>query len=117
MLVPAMSLQEIRAEFDKDFPIIFRKSSYVCEQVHKRYKPRIDEVVEHVYDYTSKYKNTWLYKVMVSKKKSESRYLLYFYGARGLVGIQPCTIQNETVLIYLTAHFINRYNERLKLNL
>ena len=40
MLVPSMTLEEVRKEFEKDFGIIYRKSKYVAEKDRKTITPQ-----------------------------------------------------------------------------
>jgi len=120
MLVPAMSLPEIRAEIEKDYPILFRKACYVCEKLAKEHKLRNDELLEQVFDYYSKYKNTWLYRINISKRTRNTRFLVYYYGKKGLNAIQPAfeaSTRKSGAMIFFTAHFFNRYNERRSLQL
>jgi len=35
MLVPLMTIEEIRREINKDFPIVFRKMGYVAQKLKK----------------------------------------------------------------------------------
>lgn len=36
MLVPLMTIEEIRREINKDFPIVFRKMGYVAQKLKKK---------------------------------------------------------------------------------
>jgi len=49
MLVPLMTIEEIRREINKDFPIVFRKMGYVAQKLKKKFV--------QFFDYYSKYKN------------------------------------------------------------
>ena len=115
MLVPAMTLEDIRREIQKDFPILHRKSSYVLHKLERMFdKSTIEKGVVRFFEYRSKYKNTWIYKINLSKGKNDLFFLAYYYGNKGLTAV--CPLSND-ILLYSTGHFFNRYNERRKLNL
>lgn len=115
MLVPAMTLTDIRKEIEKDFPILHRKSGYITQKLSRLYSDSLREKkVTRFFDYQSKYKNKWIYKIELSKKKTNVTFLTYYYGKKGLTAIEP---MSGNTLLYFTAHFFNRYNERRKLNL
>jgi len=110
-----MNLAEIRKEIDKDFPIVTRKSLYVLQDLIKENKPLRGKRIIKVYDYLSKYKNTWIYKWDIDKKVTLPNYLVWYYGNRGLTAIETFT-KNES-LFYYTSHYFKRYNERLNLQI
>src|ERR1043165_7166493 len=115
MIVPAMSLQEVRKEIAKDFPILYRKAQYVFGKLEKQHRPLGNKFIEEVFDYYSKYKNHWLYKFSISKAESIVQFMVYFESKRGLSAV--LMMHDSETLVYMTAHFFNRYNERLHLNL
>jgi len=115
MLVPAMSLTEVRKEIAKDFPIIYRKAVFVLTKMEKRYRPLKGKLVEQLFDYRSKNNNRWFYKISLIKDDPIVQFMVYYESKRGLCAVVPMN-ESET-LVYLTAHFFNRYNERLHLNL
>lgn len=114
MIVPSMTLEEIKEEIRKDYPILKRKSEYVAKKMRRTLRPARRQEIIRLFDYTSKYKNTWIYLVNVSKKHYKMKYLVYYYGHRGLTALQ---LGRGDQLMYCTAHFFQRYNERLQLNL
>lgn len=113
MLVPSMTLEEMRKDLEKDFPIVCRKGQYVYEKLLKQLAPRRDEEYYRTFDYYSKHKNTWIFSLIVSKKKPSVHAMVYFYGKRGLTGIRKSV--SDGSMAYYTAHFFKRYNERLNL--
>ena len=115
MLVPSMTLGEIRKEMKKDFPILQRKSLYMIKDLSDERKKSKDKSFSGVYDYLSKYKNKWLYKIAFNAKVYHAAYLAYFYNDVGLVAIEP--LPSANYLIFYTTHFFKRYNERLNLNI
>ncbi|MCG3164623.1 MAG: hypothetical protein POELPBGB_00382 [Bacteroidia bacterium] len=115
MLVPSMNLEEIRKEIDKDFDIVCRKSVYVMQDLLKENRPLRGNRIIKVYDYFSKHKNNWIYKLDLDKKGCLHNYLTYYYNDRGLAGIEV-TPQNK-LMLYFTTHYFKRYNERLKLGI
>jgi hypothetical protein len=115
MLVPSMTLQEIRKEINKDFPILFRKTIYVLQKLEKQLqKAEKKKGFTAFYNYCSKYKNQWIYRLNITKKQSLSTCMLLYHNGRGHIAI--ATTQNLN-LIYHTPHFFERYNERLQLGL
>ena len=115
MIVPSMTLEEIRKEIIKDFPILFRKVGYVEHDLKKRLtKKQIDDGFTKFYDYNSKYKNQWIYRIRFCKKEVETTVMLHFFDGKGYGGI---SVTSDFVIVYQTGHFFKRYNERLKLNL
>jgi len=85
-----MTLEDIRREIQKDFPIVKRKSIYVCQKLEKQYAQSLKEkqMALH-YDYHSKYKNNWIYLMRLVKKKSTISYMVYYEGHRGLTALMP----------------------------
>jgi len=115
MLVPAMTLEEIRREVEKDYPIVHRKSSYVSRKLQRLLRNAIREnTVVRFFDYYSKQKNNWIYKIELNKKLPQITFAVYYYGDKGLTVIEPIA---SNIMLYCTAHFFNRYNERRNLNL
>jgi len=115
MLVPAMTLEDIRREIEKELPIVQRKGAYVSHKLQRVLADRSRrQKVVRCFDYQSKFKNSWIYKIEFTKKEAAITFLIYYYGDRGLTAV--CPIENDT-LVYCTGHFFNRYNERKKLNL
>lgn len=114
MIVPSMTLEEIRAEIEKDYPILYRKSSYLGNKLARKMRLKRGESTFHSFEYTSKYKNTWLCNMYLSRKKKDrkSNFLMYFYGNRGLTALLP---GSDNKILYCTTHFFQRYNERRKL--
>ena len=116
MIVPSMNFMEIRKEHEKDFPIVMRKAQYVEKEIVKTYKPRNDEAYIQYFDYKSKYQNTWIYRIVASKKTSHYDFMMYYYDRTGIKGIFSLN-DDRGYVAYLTNHFFGRYNERLHLNL
>lgn len=115
MLVPAMTLSEIRKEILSDFIVVKRKVFYLGEKIIKEMrKHHIKNDVRFV-DYLSKQKNTWLFLFQYEHKDVSIGTTVYYYGRTGLVVI---TIDvGKERLHFHTAHFIRRYNERRNLGL
>lgn len=113
-----MTLEEVRREIAKDYPILFRKSFYVCRKLEKSLsKVAKGKGFVAFYDYCSKYKNNWMYRIEITKKRSGVSSMLIYHNGKGNVGITVTDGTEGVVIIYHTGHFFNRYNERLKLNL
>ena len=115
MIVPSMSFEEMRKEIEKDFEILYRKAKFVTRKVEHDNSPLSNKRIIKYFDYYSKYKNTWIYKVDISKKYNIVSFMVYFYGDKGLNAFEKLT--NGESICYFTAHFFRRFNERCKLNL
>lgn len=115
MIVPSMDLSEIRKEIDKDFEIVVRKSTYVMQDLIKANAPLRGKRIIKVYDYLSKHKNNWMFKLDVDKKGCLHNYLVWFYNDRGLCAVEA--FPNNDYMLYFTTHYFKRYNERLNLQL
>ena len=114
MFVPSMTIKELRAEINKDFPIVLRKTNYIARKLEKLIKPNNKTNTTRFYTYQSKYKNQWIYRISIIGKEIYVGFITYYYGNRGLTAIS--VLPNDT-LMYLTGHFFQRFNERLKLGL
>jgi len=117
MIVPAMTLAELRKEVFKDLEIVCRKAKYTAHEVYKAYKPIRDKKIVRFFDYLSKYKNRWIFRIEMTKHETLYEYLTYFHGRRGFSAIIPMRDNNKQALVYFTAHFFERYNERGHFNL
>ncbi|MBI3501006.1 MAG: hypothetical protein HY063_04365 [Bacteroidetes bacterium] len=117
MFVPAMTLDELRREFEKDLEIVNRKVAYTGEKIFKTHKPRGEQCIIHFLDYRSKYNNNWLFRFHVSKNERLCQTLTWFMGKKGMVAL--CMIYHHKIpyLVYFTGHMFERYCERNKLNL
>jgi hypothetical protein len=115
MLVPSMTLEEVRREIDKDFPILFRKAGYVGKKMERYHRPKRDEVLTGFFDYYSKYKNNWLCRIELTRKNILTYCMAYYYAEKGLAAIG--LLNESDWLMYFSSHFFKRYNERLKLNI
>jgi len=79
MLVPAMTLKEVRREFEKDFEIIFRKATYVSHKLEKNLSKTMKEKgFVRFYDYFSKYKNKWIYRMHINKKQDIVSFMMFY---------------------------------------
>ncbi|MEI6853084.1 MAG: hypothetical protein WCL06_09585 [Bacteroidota bacterium] len=113
MILPNMTLEEIRKEIDKDFPILHRKMKYVQDDLDKKYsKLQKREGYTEYFEYTSKYKNHYIYKIQRQRKHTERQSMLVYHNGIGHVGIG---VTYELHILYYTAHFFKRYNERRNL--
>jgi hypothetical protein len=115
MLVPAMNIEEIRKDLNKDYAILFRKAGYVAQKLLKVIKPAKDKVITRVFDYYSGSKNKWLYKLSISQTKQQAFLLAYYTGPKGLSAFSK--LGTTDYLLQYTAHFFERYNERTALGL
>lgn len=115
MLVPAMNIEEIRKELNKDVPVLNRKMVYVAHKLLKTIKPARDKIITRVSDYFSGNKNKWLYRLSISQKKQEYFLLIYYYNAKGISAFSK--VNNTDYLLHFTSHFFDRYNERCHLGL
>ena len=115
MIVPSMTLEEIRKEIEKDIPIVIRKMEYVSNDVGKKLsKVEKKNGFEYYYEYYSKYKNNWICRVVDKSDEIDVFPMLIYHNGIGHVSM---TITPDMNIIYLTAHFIKRYNERCNLRL
>ncbi|MCG3166273.1 MAG: hypothetical protein POELPBGB_02051 [Bacteroidia bacterium] len=111
MLVSSMNLSEIRKEINKDIDIVVRKSMFVAEDVRKANAPLRGKRIIQTFDYVSKHKNNWIYRIDIDKRGILSNYLAWYYNDRGLAGIEA--FPNSEYLLYFTTHYFKRYNERM----
>lgn len=115
MLIPTMTLEEIQREIEKDYPILMRKMVYVAHELQKKLSKEVKKQgYLEFFDYTSKYKNHWIYKIRIDKKSFNYGAMLLYHNGRGYAGIE-CTA--DINITYHTGHFFARYNERRKLGL
>jgi hypothetical protein len=115
MIIPTMTLEEIQKEISKDFPILDRKVNYVIHDLIKKLsKDAKKRGFVQFFDYCSKYKNNWIYRVSIKKKESGFEAMLLYHSGKGHAAI---AVTRELNLIYHTGHFFERYNERCKLGL
>jgi hypothetical protein len=115
MLVPAMTLEEVRREFEKDFEIIYRKAAYVSHKLEKTLSKTMKEKgYVRFFDYYSKYKNKWIYRVNITKKQDIVSFMMFYDSPKGHMTI---TATDGDYLIFHTGHFFERFNERCKLGL
>lgn len=114
MLIPTMTLEEVRKEIAKDFPILFRKANYVAVDLAKSLS-KVEKIQGHTafYEYTSKYKNKWIYRIHVTKKQNIISGMMLYHSGIGHVGIAV----TQQGIVYHTGHFFQRYNERSNLHL
>jgi len=110
-----MNLAEIRKEIDKDFLIVQRKAAYLEKELQHLLKHRHVEQEVRFHDYLSKYKNQWVIRLELQHKGWMASYITHFYSDKGLVAISPD--KNSDYLSFYTAHFLKRFNERMKLEL
>ena len=115
MIVPSMTLEEIRKEIEKDFPILQRKMGYVANDLGKKLsKVEKRQSNTYFYDYISKYKNYWIYRITANRIGPTYSAIMLYHNGRGHVGI---TSTSDLYITYFTGHFFERYNERRKLGL
>jgi hypothetical protein len=115
MLVPAMTLPEIRKEILKDLVIVSRKIVYASEKIEKDFRRQHLKASSRFVDYVSTQKNSWMFFYEYDHKKMKVTIMVYFYGLNGLTAI---TVEPKTEMLhYHTAHFFKRYNERRHLGL
>jgi len=115
MLVPSMTLAEIKKEIEKDYPIVLSKSGYLLADLKRESIKKKTDTIVRFYDYYSKFKNNWIIKVKTLKKGGHTGYIAYYYGDHGLVAAIYLADKNR--IAYHTAHFFKRFNERLHLTL
>lgn len=116
MILPTMSVEEIRTDVLKDYPILYRKMKYHELSLYSELlRHKIPNNFVGYYDYTSKQKNHWLYRLEITRKKLLYHQAMVFYHTgKGYVGI---IVSGNNYVLYHTAHMFNRYNERRKLGL
>ena len=110
-----MTLEEIRREIEKDYPILLRKMGYVASDLGKKLSKEVKKQGNfYFYDYVSKYKNHWIYRIKANIKGPVYNAIMLYHNGKGHAGIIPSVDMDIT---YLTGHFFERYNERRKLGL
>ncbi len=115
MMVPGMTLEEIKKEVAKDFAILYRKMGYVTEEMHKKWRrEKKPDGYAEFFNYTSKYKNHWIYRLQSFKKYCAASAMLLYYNGKGHAAI---SVSKDISIIYHTGHFFLRYNERRNLQL
>lgn len=110
-----MTYQEIRKELIVDFPIAFKKSEYVLEDLEKWMRKAKVKTHIHHYDYVSRNKNKWVIKIDIGKKDVSRSFMTYFYTSENKIA--AVGVIDKKQLLYFTSHFFKRYNERLKLGI
>jgi hypothetical protein len=115
MILPTMTLAEIRKEIERDYFILTRKMNYFDHDIKKKLGKALKKQ-DYIksFDYYSKYKNHWIYTVFITKKKSNFSSLMLYHNGKGHAGI---AITPDLLIVYHTGHFFERYNERGKLGL
>ena len=114
MIVPSMNLEEIKAEIAKDHAILYRKSIFVGHELERELRLKSNERKKLSFDYFSKYKNNWVYAFDITKKDVICSFMIYYYSDRGLNAFLK--LGDNIGLVFFSAHFFTRFNERLKLN-
>lgn len=110
-----MSLEEIKLEILKDYPILKRKMTYHALDLKKKQKKlKLEDGCHQYFDYTSKYKNYWIYTIQIFKKHHSDRAMLISHNDKGHLVISVC--RNDSMLFH-TGHFFLRYKERCNLEL
>jgi len=115
MLLPNMTLEEVRREIDKDSPIVLRKAGYMAIKARRAMRPKGDKYIHSMYEYVSKHRNHWICRLEVEKRIMRNYCMAYYYAKRGIAGIG--LLCNSEWLMYYTSHFFKRFNERQKLNI
>jgi hypothetical protein len=115
MLVPAMTINEIRRDIDKDYPSVKSKASYMAHKVARIFGPGKDKNVVRFFEYCSFNKNKWIYKIQIHKKQEHFLLFTYYYNNKGLNAFS--LLEPFDYLLHFTGHFFARYNQRLQLNL
>jgi hypothetical protein len=115
MIIPSMTLIEVRKEYEKDWPIVSRKGDYLLKELRHKARPHGKDIVVRFHDYLSKNQNNWIIRLELSKKESFITKMAYFNNNSGLSAI--LSIHEDRVLIFHTPNFFKRFNERLHLGL
>jgi len=115
MLVPNMTEDEIIKEVRKDYDILKRKMHYHAQDIRRLViKGSVKLGDKLLFDYTSKYKNHWIYRIICFKKEYDYLAMLVYHSGKGHVCIE---VAQDGTIMYHTGHFFLRYNERLNLGL
>ncbi len=114
MLVPSMTMKEIRKEIEKDFPSVIHHASVVQDNLMKNHRQLFNRRIVHVGDMVSNQKNNWIYKIVLKRKLQTTNFLAYYFNDIGLSAVEATV---GPYMLFFTTHFFKRYNERLKLNL
>ncbi len=115
MLIPTMTLHEIRKDLDKDYPSVKNKAAHMAHKVARVFGPGKDKSVIRFFEYCSFNKNKWIYKVQINKKQEQFQLFTYYYNNKGLNAFS--LLEQFDYLLHFTGHFFQRYNQRLRLNL
>jgi hypothetical protein len=127
MLLESMNYKEISTEVYREHTKLFDTTvkRLLIEYDRERKNLKIDKARIYCKEYVVKTagKDTWI--IFISKPPSMTKYdgfknlnvicLTYYYNKKGLRFLLPTSEHN--LLIVLNAHFFERYNERLALNL
>jgi len=115
MILPTMTFEEVRRELEKDAPIVMRKAYYVSLDLEKKMgKAGLKQGPIQYFDYLSKYKNQWIYRLRFTKKRTEISVMMVYHNGHGHAAV---AVSPEDDIVYHTPHFLNRYNERRNLGL
>ena len=115
MLVPAMTLEEIQKEIQKELSSVANKMMFYKDKISKQIRKTNITRFQKIYDYDSLQKNKWMLGVTYKNKDFSFTLCVMHESARGQSAI-IYSIGSKTYY-YLTSHFIKRFDERLNLNL
>ncbi len=118
MFVPEMTLQEIKKEMFADLPAITNKVIAESAKGMKYVRKTNTSYLYRTYDYISPRNNPWIYGYTCrgyTNDKTTIHTMALIYQHNGYTALHYAI--NENLLLYHTAHFFKRYDERLGLGL
>ena len=113
MFVSSMTFEEIRQEMDKEKGSLVNKIKTHIIQIHKLMRKYNMHTLDKEYEYISKRKNRWVYRV--HNDKSNKDYIWYdlycLYYTQRSYAVVIYNVEENTVNYY-TSHFFTRYFQR-----
>jgi hypothetical protein len=115
MLLPNMSMKEIRKEIEEELPILRRRTEYVATGLKYSRNVKSNVALAGTFNYCSEFQNTWYVRLELYKSSYRYSFMAAHPTRKGLCAISP--LNNTGWLLYFTKHCFYRYDERLKLGL
>ncbi len=107
MIVPSMYLAELKKEIALDFPIVYRKSTYLEQDFKRLLKHKHYESEVQLHFYLSKYKNNWIIRIEEQKKGAMVSFFTYYFKDDKMIGICPGV--DDRYLSFFTPQFFRSY--------
>lgn len=114
MIVPSMSIAEIRREMNRDLPGVTKAMIRQEKELRQSQAFRFNKDQKFQRDIKSARKNSWIAFHHITSKTCNSRPVVHFPSDDGItVG----HVLGDKRLLLISGHFLRRYNERSNLNL